>query len=162
MNKLALNQFSFQNVLKGVALSALAVSLTGCGKDMQFPIKVGENPESITKGFNGNYYVTVMNGNVDGDAELVEISKDGTVKVFAKGFNEPKGIAYVGGDLYFSDVTRVWKVDKDGNTSILADKADFPHEVLYLNDVSPDAEGKGIYVADMGATSSMRDENGNL
>src|SRR5690606_40402383 len=107
-------------------------------------------------------YVTVMNGSVEGDAGLVEISKDGTVNVFAKGINEPKGVADVGGDLYFSDVTRVWKVDKDGNTSILADKADFPHEVLYLNDVSQDGEGKGIYVADMGDTKFMRDGNGNL
>jgi hypothetical protein len=163
MSTLASNQFSFQNVLKGVALVALSVSFTGCGgTDIQFPIKVGVNPESITKGFNGNYYVTVMNGNVEGDAELVEISKDGTLKVFAKGFNEPKGIAYVGGDLYFSDVTRVWKVDKDGNTSIFADKGDFPYEVLYLNDVSADGEGKGIYVADMGDTKFMRDESGNL
>src|SRR5690606_28360449 len=64
--------------------------------------------------------------------------------------------------LYFSDVTRVWKVDKDGNTSILADKGDFPEEVLYLNDVSVDGEGKGIYVADMGATKFMRDANNDL
>src|SRR5690606_36271293 len=84
------------------------------------------------------------------------------LKVFATGFNEPKGIAYVGGDLYFSDVTRVWKVDKDGNTSIFADKADFPETVLYLNDVSVDGEGKGIYVADMGDTKFMSDENNNL
>lgn len=153
---------TFQHISIGVISTMLALSFTGCGSDIQFPIKVGENPESITKGFNDNYYITVMNGSVEGDAELVEMSPDGTLKVFAKGFNEPKGIAYVGEHLYFSDVTRVWKVDKDGNTSILADKEDFPEEVLYLNDVSIDGEGKGIYVVDMGATKFMRDENNNL
>src|SRR5690606_27713688 len=51
---------------------------------------------------------------------------------------------------------------KDGNKNILADKEDFPETVLYLNDVSSDAEGKGIYVADMGDTKFMRDENNNL
>jgi len=128
---------------------------------IQFPLKVGENPESITKGFNGNYYVTIMNGNEDGDGEVAEISENG-VKVFAKGFDQPKGIAFVDGHLYLSDVTRVWKVDKDGNASVFAKKEDFPEEVLYLNDVSTDADGKGIYVADMGDTKYMRDENGSL
>ena len=128
---------------------------------IQFPVKVGEKPESITKGFNGNYYVTLMNGNVDGDGEVAEISENG-VKVFAKGFDQPKGIAFVDGHLYLSDVTRVWKVDKDGNASVFAKKEDFPEEVLYLNDVSMDANAKGIYVADMGDTKYIRDENGAL
>lgn len=128
---------------------------------IQFPLKVGENPESITKGYNGNYYVTIMNGNEDGDGEVAEISENG-VTVFAKGFDQPKGIAFVGGHLYLSDVTRVWKVDKDGNASVFAKKEDFPEEVRYLNDVSSDADGKGIYVADMGDTKYMRDEKGAL
>jgi len=128
---------------------------------IQFPVNVGEKPESITKGFNGNYFVTVMNGNEEGDGEVVEISENG-VRVFAAGFDEPKGIAFLDGHLYFSDVTRIWKVDKNGNASLFVKKEDFPEEVLYLNDVSSDADGKGIYVADMGDTQYMRDENGNL
>lgn len=129
---------------------------------IQFPVNVGVKPESITKGFNDNYYVTVMNGKEEGDGEIVEISKNGSTKTFAKGFDEPKGIAYVKGHLYFSDVTRIWKVDKNGNASVFVKKEDFPKEVLYLNDVSVDARGKGIYVADMGATKYMRDENNAL
>jgi len=128
---------------------------------IQFPVKVGEKPESITKGFNGNYYVTIMNGNEEGDGEVAEISQNG-VKVFAKGFDQPKGITFLDGHLYFSDVTRIWKVDNDGKASIFVQKDDFPEEVLYLNDVSSDADGKGIYVADMGDTKYMRDENGAL
>lgn len=148
--------------LKGKSLFALLLfPVLALQAQIQFPVKVGEKPESITKGFNGNYYVTLMNGSEDGDGEVVEISKKG-VKVFAKGFDQPKGIAFVNGHLYFSDVTRVWKVDKNGNAIVFAKKEDFPEVVLYLNDVSSDADSTGIYVADMGDTKFMRDENGAL
>lgn len=139
----------------------LLLRISSLQAEIQFPIQVGEKPESITKGFHGNYYVTVMHGKEEGDGEVVEISESG-VKVFAKGFDEPKGIVYLNGYLYLSDVTRVWKVDKDGNASVFTKKEAFPKEVLYLNDVATDAKGNGIYIVDMGATKYMRDENNNL
>ena len=130
-------------------------------KKIEFPVKVGIRPESITKGFNGNYYVTVMNGKEAGDGGVVEISRDG-VKTFFEGCDEPKGIVYVDNHLYFSDLTRIWKVDQAGKGEVFVDKESFPEEILYLNDVAADARGQGIYVADMGATQYMRDENNNL
>lgn len=129
--------------------------------EIQFPVEVGTKPESITKGFNNNYYVTIMNGKENGDGELVEISKNG-VNVFAQGFDEPKGIVFLNNHLYFSDLNRIWKVDEKGKATLFVDKNDFPKEALYLNDVSLDAENKGIYVADMGATKYMRDGDNNL
>ena len=147
-----------------IGISVIAMfSLSGCTQqpEIQFPIKIGVNPESITKGFNENYYVTLMNGSKDGDGEVVEISKNG-VKVFAKGFDEPKGIVFLKDHLYLSDLTRIWKVDINGNASVFIKKEAFPEEVLYLNDVAVDAESKGIYVSDMGATKYMRDENNVL
>ena len=102
-----------------------------------------------------------MYGKEIGDGAVVEISNSG-VRTFFKGCDEPKGIVFSNEHLYFSDVTRIWKVDRNGNASIFVDKENFPHEVLYLNDVSLDADGTGIYVADMGATSYMRDENNDL
>lgn len=153
---------SLKQMVIGISISAMFL-LSGCAQqpEIQFPVKVGVKPESITKGFNGNYYVTLMNGPENGDGEVVEISKNG-VKVFAKGFNEPKGIVFLEDHLYFSDLTRIWKVDINGNASVFIKKEDFPEEVLYLNDVAVDAESKGIYVADMGATKYMRDENNVL
>lgn len=155
-------QYGLNQILIGFAITTILL-LSGCSlePEIQFPVNVGIKPESITKGFNGNYYVTVMNAKEEGDGEVVEISNTG-VKVFAKGFDEPKGIVYLNDHLYFSDVTRIWRVDKDGNARVFIKKDDFPSEVLYLNDVSIDAEGKGIYVADMGATNYMRDENNKL
>ena len=139
----------------------LLINFTYSQNEIQFPVEVGVKPESITKGFNGNYYVTIMNGKEIGDGAVVEISNSG-VRTFFKGCDEPKGIVFSNEHLYFSDVTRIWKVDRNGNASIFVDKENFPHEVLYLNDVSLDADGTGIYVADMGATSYMRDENNDL
>ena len=155
-------EYALNQIIICITISTILL-LSGCSvqPEIQFPVDVVEKPESITKGFNGNYYVTVMNGNDDGDGEVVEISKKG-VKVFAKGFDQPKGIVYVENHLYFSDVTRIWKVDKDGNTSVFTEKEHFPEEVLYLNDVAVDAEQKGIYVVDMGATKYMRDDNNEL
>ncbi|NND05232.1 MAG: gluconolaconase [Saprospiraceae bacterium] len=102
-----------------------------------------------------------MNGKIDGDGQVVEISSSG-VRVFAEGFDEPKGIVFLDGHLYFSDLTKVWKVNQNGEASIFVSKEDFPHEVLYLNDVSKDADDTGIMVVDMGDTKYMRDENNQL
>ena len=157
---------NFESSLKcciSISIIAALSLLSSCKSksEIQFPVEVGVRPESITKGFNGNFYVTIMNGKETGDGEVIEISESGT-KVFSKGFDEPKGIVYLEDHLYFSDITRVWKVDRDGSASVFFNKEDFPAEVLYLNDVAVDAKGEGIYVVDMGATQYMRDENGNL
>lgn len=142
-------------------VSLFCLSSCNSNPNIQFPLEVGTKPESITKGFNNNYYVTVMNGKKVGDGVVVEISEKG-VNIFSKGFDEPKGIVFLDGHLYFSDLNRVWKVDKDGNATVFVSKDDFPEDVLYLNDVAIDREGQGIYVVDMGATKFMRDENNNL
>lgn len=130
-------------------------------KPIAFPVDVGTRPESITKGFQGHYFVTVMNAKEAGDGGVNMISEAG-VTPFFRGADEPKGIVYLDDHLYFSDVTRVWKVDKDGKGEVFVDKADFPEEVRYLNDVSVDTKGNGIYIADMGATQFMWDENNKL
>ncbi|WP_209404817.1 SMP-30/gluconolactonase/LRE family protein [Pseudozobellia sp. WGM2] len=151
-----------RKLFRGLTVVATLLMFGSMGyAQIQFPVDVGVKPESITKGFNENYYVTLMNGKEEGDGQVAEISERG-VRVFATGSDEPKGIVFLNEHLYFSDVTRVWKVDKDGKATVFAKKEDFPEEVRYLNDVSIDAEGKGIYVADMGDTSYMRDENNDL
>lgn len=152
---------SYQIILILTIISIWLLSGSSVPPDIQFPVNVGVKPESITKGFNGNYYVTIMNGNDEGDGEVIEISNNG-VKVFANGFDDPKGIVYLDNHLYFSDLTRIWKVDEEGNASVFIKKENFPKEVLYLNDVAVDAYGKGIFVADMGATKYMRDGNNQL
>jgi len=77
-------------------------------------VKIGERPESVTKGFGGKYYVTVMNSaDEEGDA-VIKMLDEGKVSVFAKGLNEPKGIAFTGDYLVTADQTRVMKIDSKG------------------------------------------------
>ena len=140
-----------------ILISTLFTCCNNNDKQISFPILVGERPESITKGFNGNYYVTMMNAKETGDGGINEISPGG-VRSFFRGADEPKGIVYLNDHLYFSDVTRVWKVDKFGKGEVFVDQNKFPKQILYLNDVSLDSKGNGVFVADMGATKYMRDE----
>ncbi|MDZ7723050.1 MAG: SMP-30/gluconolactonase/LRE family protein [candidate division KSB1 bacterium] len=151
--------FKFTTVLTATA----AVLLIMCGSvaEVQFPIDVGEKPESITKGFNGNYYVTLMDGNEPEDGEIVELAP-GVVRTFSTNFNDPKGIVYLNNHLYVSDVTKIWEIDANGVAGVWVDQMDFPHEVLYLNDVAVDENGTGIYVTDMGASNQMWDQEDKL
>ena len=120
-------------------------------------VKIGERPESVTKGFGGKYYVTVMNSaDEEGDA-VIKMWDEGKVSVFAKGLNEPKGIAFTGDYLVTADQTRVMKIDSKGNVSILAEKKSFKREVSFLNDVAVSHDRKSVFVTDMGAISKMFD-----
>ena len=120
-------------------------------------MKIGERPESVTKGFGGKYYVTVMNSaDKEGDA-VIKMLDEGKVSIFAKGLNEPKGIAFTGDYLVTADQTRVMKIDSKGNVSILAEKKSFKREVSFLNDVAVSHDRKSVFVTDMGAISKMFD-----
>ena len=118
-------------------------------------VGVAERPESVTKGFGGDYFVTVMRSqDKEGDGGIQRI-QDGKASDFADGMSEPKGIGFTGKHLVTTDVTKVWKVDAKGKTSVLAAKEDFPHEVRYLNDVAVAADKKSVFVSDMGANQKM-------
>lgn len=144
--------------------SFLALLVVGCsceseGPAVSFPVDVGERPESITQGFGDNYFVTVMNGREEGDG-VIKVIQGESVSVFATGLSEPKGIAYVGNHLIASDLQRVVKIDSEGNVADLAGPDDFPYPPSYLNDVSVDQDGSGVYVTDMGANTKMRGPDG--
>jgi len=124
-------------------------------------IEVGQRPESITKGFGGDFFVTVMNGKEAGDGVIKRIHGS-VVTVFARGFDEPKGICFVGGYLFATDLNKVRRIDSKGNVTILAGESDFPKAVSYLNDAAASLDGKSIYITDMGANTKMHGPNGKL
>ena len=79
-------------------------------------LKIGTRPESVTKGFGGKYYVTVMNSpDTEGDAVIKVLDGDKS-SVFAKGMDEPKGIAFTGKYLVTADQTKVLKIDRKGES----------------------------------------------
>ncbi|MGV2337071.1 MAG UNVERIFIED_CONTAM: hypothetical protein LVR18_24275 [Planctomycetaceae bacterium] len=122
-------------------------------------IAVGTNPESVCRGFNNQLFVTLINGEEPGDGTIVRLDGDKPV-VFARGFNAPKGIVFVGGLLVTADETTLWTIDSSGRTKKLAEVGDFPTPVEFLNDVAASLDGKSVLVAEMTTPKPMFDPSG--
>ncbi|WP_010586696.1 SMP-30/gluconolactonase/LRE family protein [Schlesneria paludicola] len=138
-------------------LSCLILSALVClplHADEPKTISVGQSPESACRGFDNKLYVTMINGDVLGDGTVVVIDGDKATE-FAKGLNAPKGIAFVGDYLVTADETTMWKIDKKGTVTKLADAKDFPNPIEFLNDVVASKDGSSVYVSDMSTPGPM-------
>lgn len=125
-------------------------------------VPVGENPESVCRGFGGKLYVTVMNTpDTPGDG-VIKIIEGDELRVFATGLDEPKGMAFTGDHLITADVTRVWKIDAEGRATVLADADAFPFPPRFLNDVALAPDGRSVYVSDTGDVPGMFTSEGVL
>lgn len=134
-----------------LALLAL-VSATSAFAKEPLPTKITglKTPESVVQDRDGNIYITEIGEfGKDGDGQITKIDKKGNITVFAKGMDDPKGIALVGKTLYVADNTRVLEVNPDGSWQVYAAKADFPNLPVFLNDVEADKLGN-LYVSDSG------------
>lgn len=123
-------------------------------------IPVGEKPESVCRGFEGKLYVSLINGEEPGDGTIVVLNGD-TPSLFAKGFNNPKGIVFVGEVLVMSDETTLWKIDKDGNATKLVDAQSFPQPIEFLNDVAVGKDDASVFVTEMSSPKPMFDPSGD-
>jgi hypothetical protein len=124
-------------------------------------IKVGTRPESVTRGFGGKLYVSVMGASEPGDGGVKVVDGD-DVKDYATEMDEPKGICFTGKLLLVTDVNRIWSIDGKGFKTLLVDYDDFPQPPSYLNDIACEPGGKAVYVSDMGANTKMRDPSKRL
>ncbi len=122
-------------------------------------IAVGDSPESVCRAFGDLLYVTMINKDEPGDGTIVSVDGD-KIAVFAKGFNAPKGLVYVGGFLIAADETTLWKVNAEGVASKLVEGKDFPKPIEFLNDVAAGLDGKSVYVSEMSTPSPMFDPSG--
>lgn len=142
----------------------LLLPLLGAGLSLSLPtslsadvrtLDVGRNPESVTRGFGGDYFVSMMGerGNhpdADTDGEIRRVTPDGQVSVFYRGgLAEPKGIVFTGEALVTADGKHVWRIDANGVKTLLAGPDQFPRPPVYLNDVALDPRHEGVYVTDM-------------
>lgn len=134
------------------ALCGALLSVAGLAHAHEVKVLKGlKNPESVVVDKAGQVYVSEIGEfNRDGDGKITVIGADGKPKVFAKGMNDPKGLAFVGDDLYVTDRDRILKVDQDGKWSVLVDKAAFPVPPKFLNDLEPDFAGKHLFVSESG------------
>ena len=137
---LALLLSAFIPVAQGVALSTQKIS----GLKM---------PESVVQATDGRVFVSEINGfGVDGDGQI-SVIEAGQVKLFAKGLDDPKGLAIIGQSLYVADNKRILKFalsgPKQGQAEVFAAAAAFPVTPLFLNDLEADLAGN-LYVSDSG------------
>jgi sugar lactone lactonase YvrE len=149
-----------------LALLLVALALVGCQHELPLPRKlaVGANPESVTRGFEGDLFVSIMGPSRkagDGDGKVVRVHGE-QVTDFTTGLNDPKGIVFAGGKLITADFDTVWQIDAQGKKTVLAGPKDFPFPPAFLNDVEVLPNGKGVLVTDMGDVGAMRDANGQL
>jgi hypothetical protein len=140
-----------------IAVSIFTAVVTSAVQADPRIVPVGARPESVCRGFGGLYYVTLQGpaGGPAGDGGIAVIDGD-TVRPFAVGMDDPKGIAFTGTHLVTADIKRVWIVDRWGEKRELATETSFPFPIAFLNDVAAE-RGGSVLVTEMGARTLMRD-----
>jgi len=138
-----------------VPFSALAVALSlamgsAANADELRSIKGFVSPESVIVGPDGRIYVSELSEfGKDGDGKVTVLGKSGQAKVFASGFDDPKGLAVWKHWIFVTDKTRVWRIDGEGRASVFAKTSAFPQPPLFLNGATFDSRGN-LYVSDTG------------
>jgi sugar lactone lactonase YvrE len=120
------------------------------------PTKISglKTPESCVQAKDGSIYISEINEfDKDGDGQISVVDKKGNVSVFAKGMDDPKGLAIFGDKLYVADKNRILEVNKDGTWQVYGAQMAFPSTPVFLNDVEFDKQGN-LYVSDSGNLKS--------
>jgi glucose/arabinose dehydrogenase/sugar lactone lactonase YvrE len=123
-------------------LLCLASSASAGEKKLPKPMITGlKNPESVAVGNDGRIYISEIGEfGKDGDGRIMVVGKDGKLAEFAKGLDDPKGIAFSTNLLYVNDNKRVMRIDPKGKVSVHVNDKDFPKPPLFLNDIVADIE----------------------
>jgi DNA-binding beta-propeller fold protein YncE len=145
----------------------LVLALSGAAAQAQvMTIAVGPRPESITKGFDGKFFVSIQGPSgalnvIDGEIRRVDIQA-GTVDPvpFATGLINPRGITFTGKYIVVADQLAVWRFDRQGNRVKLLDAAQLPPPTppatIFFNDAAAEDGGKAVYVSEMGRRDLIR------
>ncbi len=109
-----------------------------------------KTPESVVQAKDGRIFISEIGEfGKDGDGQITMIDKSGKRSVFANGFNDPKGLAVIGINLYVADKDKISKISPDGSASVFAAASAFPVKPQFLNDLEADPQGN-LYVSDSG------------
>ncbi|MES2579886.1 MAG: SMP-30/gluconolactonase/LRE family protein [Pseudomonadota bacterium] len=128
---------------------ALLQTLTAYAKD-PLPEKITglKTPESVVQAKDGAIYISeIGTPDVKGDGQISKVDKKGSVTVFAKGLDDPKGLAIIGNKLYAADKAGIIEIKQDGTWQVYAAAATFPKPPVFLNDLEADKLGN-LYVSD--------------
>lgn len=107
-------------------------------------------PESVVSHPDGRTFISEIGEfGKGGDGQISIIAADGARTLLAAGLNDPKGIDLWNNEVYVADINQVFKIDMEGNVTIVADSSDFPGKAEFLNDVEIDGNGN-VFVSDSG------------
>ena len=148
-------------------LLGLVLALSSAAAHAQLmTIAVGPRPESITKGWDGKFFVSIQGPSgalnvVDGEIRRLDIQTATVDPVpFATGLINPRGITFTGRYLVVADQLAVWRFDRQGNRVKLLDAAQLPPvtppEAIFFNDAAAEDGGKAVYVSEMGRRDLIR------
>ena len=108
------------------------------------------NPESAFSTPEGRIFVSEIGGfGVKNDGRILEVFKDGKVKVIASGLNDPKGLIVVDNVIYVTDVDEIKTVTLSGKVSSWLGPKNFPKKTAFLNDIAI-GQNNVIYISDSG------------
>jgi len=144
----------------GLALLVATMSLVGTASALEpvvTPLADGlTNPESVAVGMttvDGKPGVKIVVSEIgefgtDGDGRLTIV--DGAKKTtLVEGLDDPKGLVFVGDQLFVADKTKIWRVGPKGGKELFAAADAFPVVPKFLNDLEADPDGN-LYVSDSG------------
>ena len=132
-------------------ISMLFITVNALAKE-PIPSKITglKMPESVIQAKDGNIYISEIGEfGKDGDGQISKLDTKGNVTVFAKGMDDPKGLAIIGDKLYVADKNRVLEISKDGTWQVYGAQMAFPGTPVFLNDLETDKLGN-LYVSDSG------------
>ncbi len=148
-------------------ISAFAVAITlvsaGCANEAQDAQKAQtavsapkqkitglKTPESVVQAKDGRIFISEINEmGKDGDGQITVVDSAGKTSVFAKGLDDPKGLAIIGDHLFVADKNKIIKITPDGQTSVFAATEAFSVTPQFFNDLEADPQGN-LYVSDSG------------
>ena len=147
-----------------VLVLGLALVSTAAQAEVVASLPVGPRPESITRAWNGQYYVSIQGasgalGVFDGEIRRIDLTT-GAVTTFVTGLENPRGLAFTGQFLIVADQQNIFKIDEAGQVSLLATAAQFPFPAVFFNDAAPEEGGKAVYVTEMGRRDIIREPAG--
>ena len=141
----------FKVLMRSLVTAVPLVAASGLANADEMRVVKGlASPESAVVGPDGRIYVSEIGEfGKDGDGKVTAIGKSGNPEPFAKGLDDPKGLAASKNALFVADKVRIWKIDMQGKASVFVRAEAFPQPPLFLNDLVFDGSGN-LYVSDTG------------
>jgi len=141
----------FKVLMRSLVTTVPLVAASGLANADEMRVVKGlASPESAVVGPDGRIYVSEIGEfGKDGDGKVTAIGKSGNPEPFAKGLDDPKGLAASKNALFVADKVRIWKIDMQGKASVFVRAEAFPQPPLFLNDLVFDGAGN-LYVSDTG------------